>query len=255
MATPTYGVPLQEFYGETAITLSNSVPGYINTRPGYRGAKVYCASLLKLQLTPRLHSVLFYDYSDSESYTEYVSQATDCDLATHVQLDSMAHGATTGDYLYIGCQDTFLGVYFTIDSTNKNSINATMDTEYSDDEDDPTSFTDVSDDDDGTDSTGTETGNTMEQTGVYTWTLPSDWVKTTIDGKKLYWIRMKPDATLSSNVEVEMMTTVHNTATYGWVQGGQSELFTFDTDLIGGFQYLSSSGTPSLYITWVRYRG
>ncbi len=250
MATPTYGVPLQEFYGEDAVTLSSTVADYINTQPNYRGAKVYCASDWKLQLCPRIHAVKYYDTS-AETFANYIDEAVDRNLATHVPLDAMPHGATTGDYLYVGCQDTFLGLYFVVDSSNKNALTATLDMEYWN----GSAWTDFSGDDDGTDSTGTETGNTMEQTGVYVWILPTDWAKTVIDGETLYWIRFKPSATLSATIDIEQISTVHNVANYGWVQGGQSELFTFDNDLIGGFQFLSSSGTPSVYITWVRYRG
>ncbi len=251
MATPTYTVPIQDFYGEDAITLDSSTVGYINTLNGFRGAKVYCASSWKLHLTPRIHYVLFYD-AGADTYTDYTANALDKDDTTDVTLGAMI--AT--DYLYIFTPDVISGLGIDMDASAVNATTATLDMEYYK----STGWTNVSSDSDGTDSTGTETGATLEQDGIYTWTAPTDAVilpasaaVNNISG--LYGIRFTPSATLTAATAINGLVAIHKNSAYSWVQAGDTETFTYDNDEVGGLQYLSVSGTPSLYITWLRYKG
>ncbi|MFA5401563.1 MAG: hypothetical protein WC359_14025 [Dehalococcoidia bacterium] len=247
MATRTYDAPLSDMQCEAAITLSSTVPGYLNVIPGYRGVKLYCASDWKLLLTPRIHRVFYY--AAAGTYTDYTSEAIDKSTTTHVPLDAMA----ADDYLYIGCKEQFLGLYFNI-GTNVNAETATLDVEYWKTQATP-AWADVTGDADGTDSTGTSTGATLEQDGVYTWTLPSDWIMNTVNGKEAYWIRFCPSTALSATVDVLEMMAVHKNTNYAWMEGGMVEAFNFDDDKVGGIQYLSVDSTPTLHVTWLKYEG
>jgi len=261
MPTPTYNAPLIEVLGESAVTLSTSVPGLVSARRiinntyadlnrEFKAVKLYCASDWKFLTTPRIKVVWYYDTS-ATTYYNYTQKVINCDVSDHLPLDGMVHG-TTGDYLYVGCVDTFLGLYFVVDSSNKNANTATLDVEYYNGSD----WTDVTGDSDGTDSSGASSGATLEQSGNYVWTLPTTWARVAVNGsEKLYYIRFKPSATLSAAVDIEGMVAINKGTSYGWVPGGQTESFTYQSDLVGGLQYLSVSGTPSLYITWIRYWG
>lgn len=244
MATRTYDAPLKDCQSEAEITLSATVPGYMNMRPGYRGAKVYCASDWKLALTPKIQKVFYYDETD-ESYTDYTSEAIDKSTTTHVPLDAMA----ADDYLYVGCADEFLGLYFNI-GTGVNAEAATLDIEYWKDAATDVWY-DVTGDADGTDSGGA----TLAQDGVYTWTLPTDWLRTSVNGQEAYWIRFHPSAALSATVDVLEMMAVHKNTNYAWMEGGFAEAFNLDEETVGGLQYLSVSSTPALHITWLKYAG
>jgi hypothetical protein len=135
---------------------------------------------------PRPTAVYHYDVS-ATSYISYLDEIY-TSLTTDVMiLDNMA----TGDYLYIGFWRPFSGAYFTIPAVNGTA--ATWDVEYFNG-----SWTDVSGDDDGTD----DSGATFGQSGLYAWTIPTDWVPFIVQGGMWYWIRMQPSAQLDAEVEV-----------------------------------------------------
>jgi hypothetical protein len=244
MATRTYDAPLYDVYGDAAITLSSTVPGYLNVVPGYRGVKVYCASDWKMLLTPRIQSVQYYTAA-AATYTDYTSEAIDKSVVTHVPLDKML----VADILYIGSHTQFLGLYFNI-GTGVNANAATLDVEYWKD-DTVDVWADVSGDSDGT----TSGGATLAQDGVYVWTLPTDWIETTVNGQKMYWIRFKPSATLSDTVDVLELRAVHPYTNYEWMEGGMVESFNYDAEEIGGLQFLSVAATPTLHVSWLKYAG
>ena len=252
MATPTYSVPIQDLAGETA-TLANTlaVAGVINAKAGFRGVQFYCASDWKLLLTPRLHYVIFYDDS-ATSYTDYTANAVDRKTATDVTLGAM----TTSDYLYIFTPEVIGGLDIDMDASAVNSVTTTLDVEYYK----TTGWTNVSNDDDGTDSTGTETGETLEQDGLYTWDAPTDADRiATADAVNnisgLYGIRFTPGATLSANTAINGLVSIHKGTDYVTYQGGNTEVLTYDNDFVGGLQFISSSGTPTLNIGWIKYKG
>jgi len=245
LAQRTYDAPLSDVYGEAAITLSSTVPGYINVNPGYRGVKVYCASDWKMLLTPRIQSVLYYTAATT-AYADYTSEAIDKSTTTHVPLDAML----AADILYVGCHTPFLGLWFDVGSSNKNAETATLDVEYWKDGT-PDAWADVSDDSDGTDSGGA----TLAQDGVYVWTLPTDWLQKEVDGKTMYWIRFKPSAPLSTTIDVQQIMAVHPYTNYEWMEGGMVESFNYDAEEVGGLQFLSVAETPTLHVNWLRYAG
>jgi hypothetical protein len=251
MSTAVYGAPLEVEEGET-LSLTTT-PQYLAVKPGFKEVKMYCASQWRVAHSPRLAHVLYYAAS-AGTYTDYIAEATDKSTATHVPLDAMPDT----DYLYLGFVEPSLGFYAVIDSTNKNDVAATLDVEYSSTavaQGATLAFTDVTGESDGTD----VSGDTLKQSGVYTWTLPSAWKRTTLGtfDKPLYgqcyWIRFCPDATLSTEIDIQSIVPVYQNANYGYREPGIEYQWTINVAKTGGFVLLATAGNPTLDITWIRH--
>jgi len=203
-----------------------------------------------MALSPALLHCIYYSASGG-TYTEYKTQATDKVSSTHVPLDAMA----TGDYLYMGFSQPALGVYFNMDGSNFNDNVATLDVEYCSTAVPGTlAFTDVAGDSDGTDAAG----DTLKQDGVYTWTLPSAWVESTLGTKatplysKCWWIRFKPSATLSATVDIIDLIPVYKNANYSYMEPGVEYQFSLNVAKVGGFVLLGTT-TSTLDISWIKH--
>jgi len=248
MATYTWDKPLTAEEGETA-SLTDTA-SYLAFKPGFDGVIMYSGSAWRRALSPALLHVLYYDTS-AGTYTSYKIEATDRVSTTHVPLDAMA----TGDYLYLGFTEPVLGIQIDMGS-NVNSNDVELDMEYC-----TTAvavgatlaFTNVSDDSDGTDSSGT-----LAQDGVYTWTLPTDWVRSTLGTAairlytKCYWIRFCPTGALSATVDVDEIIPVYKNANYSYKEASVSYVEQLDTTRNSGF-VLKGSTTQTLDVTWLRH--
>lgn len=136
---------------------------------------------------PRPTAIFHYDAS-ATSYISWIDEIYSLKTTDVMVLDSLSDG---DDYIYLGFWMPFSGAYFAM--TAANGTTATMDVEYFNG-----GWTDVTGDDDGTD----ESGATLGKSGLYQWTLPTDWVPTMVEGGLWYFIRMTPSAELDSEVEV-----------------------------------------------------
>ena len=251
MATSIYSVPVQDFFGESAtLATSLTLAGLKNTKNGFRGLDFYCASDWKLLLTPRIHYVLFYDAS-AETYTDYTANALDRTASTDVAIGAM----TTTDYLYIFTPEVIGGLGIDMDATAVNANTATLDVEYYK----STGWADVSGD--GGASDGTDAGGaTLGQDGVYGWTAPTDAVvlpaSAAVSGiSGFYGIRFTTSATLTANTAINGLVAVHKGTDYVFFAGSKNVEFTYDNDKVGGLQFLSVAGTPTLYIAHIQYKG
>ena len=121
MAVETISRPTTKLFGET-VSLTTTA-AHLLYRPTYQQALMYCASDWRCGLAPKLATVKYYNGS---TYTDYTSQATDRDAATHVPLDAM----TTAHTLYLGVTGATRGFYFNLDVTNLNAVAASLDFEY-----------------------------------------------------------------------------------------------------------------------------
>jgi len=247
MATYTWDKPLTVEEGETASLTTTA--SYLALKPGFDGVIMYSASAWRRALSPALIHVLYYKAS-SGVFTSYRTEATDRLATTHVPLDGMA----TDDYLYLGFSAPVLGIYIDMGS-NVNVNAATLDVEYcSVAVPGALTFTDVSGDSDGTASAGA----TLAVDGVYTWTLPTDWVRSTLGTSaaplytKCYWIRFNPSATLSVTVDLNEIIPVYKNASYGYHEAATSYINQLDPTRNGGFVLLGT-GTQTLNVTWLRH--
>lgn len=116
-------------------------------------------------------------------------------------------------------------------------------------------FTDVAADSDGTDATGTSTGATFGQDGVYTWTLPAikpATIGTTTApvGSKCYWIKITPSATLTNPTDINEIIPVYKNTSYAYMEAGVE--YNFALSGVGGLVVIAIAGTPTLNVTWIR---
>ena len=244
MAKAYYSAPIGEVKGEsTALATTVAYGDIISVRKKFKGLQLYCADAFKLLTTPRIGKVLLWDNSE-QKYSDQTAAATDRDSDTEVQLGTM----TTADILYVGAVDTFLGLAIDIGTANSNASTTPPDVEYWMVD----GWKDVSSDSDGTLSSTTS----FAVDGLYTWTLPTDWVPTSVNGSvPLYYARFKPLANLSALTTLDGLTTINKGTSYIYFPGGSSQEFNYDEDKVGGLQFLAVSGTPTVFVNWIEYKG
>ncbi len=244
MAKSTYSAPIGDLYGENVATATALAYGdVISVRRQYKGVHIHCASDYKVLHTPRIAKVLLWDDSEKKFSNQTIA-AVDRDSDTEVELGTM----TTSDILYVGAVDTFLGLAIDIGTANTNGSTTPPDVEYWTVD----GWKDVSNDLDGTLSSSTS----FAVDGLYTWDLPSDWVPTSVNGSvPLYYVSFKPLANLSALTTLDGLTTIHKGTNYARFPAGSSQTYNWDEDKVGGLQFLAASGTPTVYINWIEYKG
>jgi len=249
MATYTWDKPLVAEEGDS-VTLGDGTLHYLAFKKGFDGVIMECDTAWRRALAPALLEVLYYDTS-AGTYTSYWSEATDGGSTGHVPLDAMA----TGDYLYLGFAEPVRGFYIDI-GDNANANNVDLDVEYSSTavgQGATLAWTDVSDDSDGTDDSGT-----LAVDGVYTWTVPSDWVRTTLGThaiplyRKCYWIRFCPTGALSAAVDLNQIIPVYKNTNYAYMMAATSYVEQLNTTRNGGF-VMSGTNTKIVYLTWLKH--
>lgn len=245
MATSTYSAPVSDVYGEsTALATTLAYGDVLNVRKGFRGLQFFCAADFKFLTTPRIDRVLLYDASE-DAYYDFTDAALDNSTTTSVNLGTM----TTSDILYVGCVDTFLGLAVDMDATLVNSAAvSTLDWEFWN----GSVWTDFSGDDDGTDAAS----KTLAQDGFYTWTLPTTWNVTPVNGSaNLYYARFKPAGTLTANTSINGLCAINKGTSYIYYVANVMHNLNYDEDAVGGLQFLAASATPTVYVNHIKYRG
>lgn len=160
MATAVRGSSIKKVYGET-VSLTTTA-AHLAFMPKYHEVLMYCASDWRMGIAPKLASVLYFDGSLG-TYTDYTLYAVDRASGTHVPLDAMA----AQDYLYLGVTEPVRGFYFDIGTNAQATGSRTLDWEYmSALSGGAPTFTDVAGDSDGTSGT-----TTLDQDGLYSFTL------------------------------------------------------------------------------------
>jgi len=248
MGTATFGQAIRRLYGET-VSLTTTA-AHLAFRPGYQEVMLYCSSAWRMGIAPRLRHCVLYDGTD---YTDYINSVTDGVSTTHMPLDAM----TTSKYVYLGFASPARGVYIDV-GTGVNANAATLDVEYCSTacltKGATVAFTDVAGDADGTDS---PEGTTLAVDGLYTWTVPTAWVLSTLGTfetplfSKCWWIRFKPSATLSATVDiVEVIPACYDT-NYGYMEGGVAYQFATSDYHNGAFEF-DHTATGTLDVTWIQ---
>jgi hypothetical protein len=136
--------------------------------------------------------VWFFDASDTiNPWKDLTVAANDFD-DEFIPLGAM----TSGDVLYLGRVDaTFQSLSVAL-GANANAMPAVIQVEYWN----GSSWQDLIATD-GTESAGIP----FSQNGDISWTVPSDWVATQVNGISSYYVRLSVDATLSASVDVEVV--------------------------------------------------
>lgn len=227
------------------ITLTTTSPGLtiaVNHPAGARAAEIYGTgtSTPTWNFTPRLRKAFWYDVT-AGTYTDITTALTDRTTATSINsFDGAASHA--GDLLYIGCDVPFRGVY--VDVTNTNGTASTLDASYWNG-----AWTDLSTTD------GTASGGaTLAQDAPITWTMPTDWATTSVNGTgNLFWVYLWVSADLDSSVSIANLVPLGvQTAqpTSVAITSTVRPRYIFDNALTGGIE-ATGDNADTLVINWL----
>ncbi len=146
--------------------------------------------------------ILKADYARSFAPTKIYHHDDPSGTPTYTDLPAAYDGAssslivvavTNDDYLCIGASEKFNKITWNL--TVVNDVVSTMNVYYYQ----GTGITAVSGLTDGTETGG---NTTMGQDGTMSFTLPMDWVTSTINGTEAYWIRMSPTVSLLATMSI-----------------------------------------------------
>lgn len=148
---------------------------------------------------------------------------TDADsLQSETQYDISSTGtAAGGDYFYIGHAATFRGVTIRLVSSNS-TANALVVEYYN-----GSTWTSVAGLDDDT-STGTIS---LAYGGLVSWTMPSDWATTTVNGQSAYWVRWYWTVAHDATTILQGLHIAYN-AMPSWIVGEGNPLLKLDTSSV-----------------------
>lgn len=128
------------------------------------------------------------------NYTDYTSEATDGNLTTDVPMSNFGTLANN-TWLLVGSHQKFSKIVVTMDGTNQNGTGSVLSVQYSND---GTTWYTLQNISDGTASGGA----TFAQTGTITFTEPTGWEQTTIDGQTLYFVRLVVSVALDASTDI-----------------------------------------------------
>jgi hypothetical protein len=160
---------------------------------------------------------------DQANITDYSDAAQDSSTATDVTLSSLGTAAQ-GDFVYVGSWTPFGGVSIDVDAANGNASVLTVKYRKSDNTWATISATD------GTDSGGASMG----VDGAVTWTVPSDWITTSLyaagDTKlrvglatqEMFWTRWEWSAALDSSTTQNQWGAINRDTTYAEIPAGMT---------------------------------
>lgn len=111
-----------------------------------------------------------------------------------------------------------------------------------------TYFTDVANDSDGTDSTGT-----LAVDGLYSFDLPSGAVGTVNGVSGLYWIRFAPSGALGTTVDINEIIPACADTNYGYFDAGEIYEYSFNNQRVGAIETDMVAGNAILEVTFIQF--
>jgi len=156
----------------------------------------------------------------------------------------------TDDFIYIGVDVPFRGVYVNV--VNANSTASVLSAFYWD----GSAWTGLTETD-GTASAGA----TLAIDNVITWTVPTDWAKTIVNGSgPLYWVRMNSSGGTDSATSLAEVIPLSIQGTSSSIGGSDTPVvvatavaaprYWFDSDHVGGVEVLAAN-TEVVRIEWL----
>lgn len=223
----------------TTVTALGVPPG----RDGHavRGVILYSTGAFRFHLNPRIRSCL-RTQDDGSTFTDATENASDRDTSTVLTLNSQDTEAN-GDLLYVGSDHPFGGIV--VDMGNANGNASAMVVDYWN----GTAWTSIHVQD-GTATGGPPADTTLGQDGNLTWALPTDWEKTSVDGKSLYWVKIDFDAALDSAVSVREMALLNKDSNRSYAYGATPVTIPLSPE-VGAIEALVASGTGTLDLNWL----
>jgi len=201
------------------------------------GVVLYCTGDFRFQICPALRRVL-KTTDNAVTYTDATDSLRDRDVASVLTLDSLDTYAN-GDYVLVASDRKFGGINVDVGNANGNASVMTVKYYKSNG-----TWADIT----ATDGT-VLTGATLGQDGNITWTVPSDWAETTINGTKGYFVRIEVSAALDASVTVREVCLLSKDANRGYAYSGYPVTVPLSS-ADGGIEALVAAATATLDITW-----
>lgn len=249
--------------GETVTLAATGSIGFAQTRgipPGMNKVEIEVPSATKenilVALSPKIKKIWFYDNS-AGTYTDLTAALTDRNTGTTT--GSSLNEMQAADFLYFGCDARYRGL--SVDVANTNSLGtATAAVTYWN----GSAWTTA------TPTDGTLSTRTLAQDGLITWTVPTDWARTTVNSEptSLFWVRYAVSANLTdTSVSIAEVVTLANLTisndssdTEGfdriYMQSNAQSLppycIHFDDEIFGGIELTSTSITSAANVNWYR---
>ena len=264
MGQAVYPAGANRITGET-LALSSTLASLGAPPHAYQVILYNPAVDFRLNLNPLVVAVVYYDASSaagsrfelasgSSSATNgtLVDDLTDRDTATGT--GTAMDAGTTSDFLYVCTKDIIGGLRAVIGAVNGNAATLTVKYRKSDD-----TWADIS----ATDGTASG-GATLAVTGSITWTVPTDWKRTTLraavseaDSPAIegYWLQLSWSAALDSDTEIDELWTLNKATDRGYFRAGQEYELSLDRRNVGAIEAVLAAGTDTLEITWIRAAG
>lgn len=229
MVTDTRPAPWRKLVGAT-LTMSANAQGLLKPA-GARMVHFTTGTACTIQLCPVLRQAFTYI---GTTYTDVTSSLADRDTATTVSMNSWA----TSSILYLGCDEAFRGIY--VDVGNTNTENANIDAEYWN----GSAWTDL------TETDGTNAGaGSLAQDGAITWTVPTDWVATTVNSSaSMFWVRFKWSITLDATVTIRDAVLLNQDVSAGSFASGVVHEIGLSSN-VAGIEAIEAGGA-TLTVAW-----
>lgn len=224
--------------GEEVTFATGNLTRAVNAPYGATGIEVRpAAATSSFQFTPRLQKAWKFTAVGSvyRDDTDALSERGTNQTATY---NSMV---ATNDFIYIGCDVPFRGVYVNV--VNVNGTASVL-----------SAFYDVSGTWTGlTETDGTASaGATFAADNIITWTVPTDWTKSVVNGAgPLFWVRMNSDGGTDSATSLAEIIPLPVQGTSTTVGGSQSPVavatavagarYWFNSNAVGGLEMLATN--------------
>ncbi|KKL86531.1 hypothetical protein LCGC14_1943800 [marine sediment metagenome] len=209
------------------------------------------AAVARFLLNPYL--TIFYTTDAGVTITDISDEMQDGDT-TDVALDSFP--VTGTGYFYVGCPIQFRGVKVDIGSGNQGDNNVVLTVKYWNG-----SWVGIAD----TDGTIGGTASSFFKDGDITWTVPSVWVKETIDNigetlpservsfvpsrsTPMYWTRWEWDTAFDADTDVAGMQALNRSTAYAELLEGQTVEVKASDRRLGCVEALTNAGTANLVV-------
>ena len=225
--------------------------------PWANAVEVHCPSAtleqISLALSPRLFKVFHYDASADE-YKDLTAPLLDRNTSKLATLASFA----TADYLYVGCKDRFRGL--AVDVVTVNTEASVMTAEKGQSNGGWVALAIAGN------TTIAPAGTTLGQDGLITWTVPTDWQLSRVNGIDAFWVRLIVSAALTATVTLDQIQCLFNdvvNANNETAEGNAlmllrtnndtqpPKLIEFDKSRFGGIEIISASVTSAANINWL----
>lgn len=235
--------------GESITFATGDLVRCFNAPRGAVGVDIRGAALANdgWNFCPRLQRALKFTASGSV-YRDDTAVFTERGTNTSATYNSMV---ATNDFLYVGCDVPFRGVYINIVNANGTASVATWSYWNG------SAWTDIS----ATDGTASG-GATLAIDNKVTWTMPTDWATTVVDGPGPYfWVRMNSSGGTDSSTSIAELIPMPVNASVNSAAGGadtpvlvatavQNARYWFDAQEVGAVE-ITAANTEVVRVEWL----